>query len=263
MHHRSAYLTRWRNLLRPSSVMMLLTSTAIECLRRSSRQHLGQSKEGLSVGGNVSRGLQAASFTQGSSKLMHAQLGDLTAEWRPMWGHGHQHGPQDAASAGYSTAHPAVHDAANLGAQPPCSIDFIHFRTCYCQHACSFSKNGELCRRASAQAGARISRTAESALSVSRAARAPACTCARCKAAGPPTSLSSAAMTPLLMGACLEAFSTLCRSCRTTSSPSFVSCMHVCMRIQSTRASAIDIDACVHDRHKCHSTQSVQCSAGR
>ena len=35
-------------------------------------------------------------------------------------------------------------------------------------------------------------------------------------------------MTPLLMSACLEAFSTLCRSCRTTSSPSLVSCMHAC-----------------------------------
>ena len=56
-------------------------------------------------------------------------------------------------------------------------------------------------------------------------ARAPACTCARCRAAGLPASLSSAAMTALLMGACLEALSTLCRSCRTTSFPSLVSCI--------------------------------------
>ena len=57
VHRRNAYLTSCRKVLRPSSVMILFTSTAIECLRPRSMQQLVQSKGSLSLGGSTSNRL--------------------------------------------------------------------------------------------------------------------------------------------------------------------------------------------------------------
>ena len=132
--------------------------------------------------------------------------------------------------------------ALNLPPAPP------HLRLAAIRVCAQWAREGDCCRRASAQAAADLGHCSTCANMFGPAVHLPAHALSA-RLPGPPTSLSSAAMTPLLMDACLEAFQHPLQVMQDHQLP-ILCLLHTCMRIQTTRVSAIDIDVCVRDRHK-------------